>query len=267
MTAGRAARTPATATTLTVNGDASDTNCVPTQCLSTQEVTTSTQPSLSLNANAGASVYSGYADLATGKLGAHASAAANVIVDGAFLNPESVAEAVSTLDETIHVEGTVTTPVTAFFTVTLHGILNPGEELPFSNEPSAAATIQVGSNAFTTPFSQYDFETRGCPIGGVIGDQSCINTNAIDWRISEPFLISTTNEAIRFDIQLLAEAFDGGNADLSHTVGLSLSLPEGLTFTSDSGVFLTQAPVPEPSSALMLAIGVLCVVTRASKKR
>jgi hypothetical protein len=48
-------------------------------------------------------------------------------------------------------------------------------------------------------------------------------------------------------------------ADFSHTASVALVLPDGVTFTSDSGVFLTavQSPnsVPEPSIWAMLLIG------------
>lgn len=53
--------------------------------------------------------------------------------------------------------------------------------------------------------------------------------------------------------------FAAGPADFSHTARISLSLPTGATFTSDSGVFLSQqtptTSVPEPASLALLGIG------------
>lgn len=46
-----------------------------------------------------------------------------------------------------------------------------------------------------------------------------------------------------------------GIADAGHTAQISLQLPPGFAFTSDSGVFLTE--VPEPNTALLLASGLL----------
>jgi hypothetical protein len=54
-------------------------------------------------------------------------------------------------------------------------------------------------------------------------------------------------------------SIDGGGkqsiADLSHTAQLAITLPEGVTMTSASGLFLTA--VPEPDAWLLMAIGVL----------
>ena len=54
-----------------------------------------------------------------------------------------------------------------------------------------------------------------------------------------------------------------GLADAGHTAQISLQLPPGFTFTSDSGVFLTQ--VPEPSTVLLLTSGLLAIA--ATRRR
>jgi hypothetical protein len=50
-----------------------------------------------------------------------------------------------------------------------------------------------------------------------------------------------------------------GIVDAGHTAQISLQLPPGFTFTSDSGVFLTQ--VPEPNTALLLTTSLLGLAT------
>jgi hypothetical protein len=69
--------------------------------------------------------------------------------------------------------------------------------------------------------------------------------------------------------------FDGGVinngfADFSNTASLFLVVPPGVTFTSQSGVFLTQAPpapVPEPHSILMLVTGLTALGMMVRRKR
>jgi hypothetical protein len=59
------------------------------------------------------------------------------------------------------------------------------------------------------------------------------------------------------------------NDDFSHTAMISLSLPQGVSYTSDSGVFLTQsgAAVPEPSTVWLGAAGIAFVGMMLRKKR
>lgn len=56
----------------------------------------------------------------------------------------------------------------------------------------------------------------------------------------------------------------GTNCDYSHTGSLQLGLPTGVTYTSDSGVFLTST-TPEPGSLVLLA-GALLVTGLASRR-
>jgi hypothetical protein len=64
-------------------------------------------------------------------------------------------------------------------------------------------------------------------------------------------------------------ASGGANDDFSHTATLGLSLPQGVSFTSDSGVFLTQAvsSTPEPSTIWLAAVGVALTAFRMRGKK
>ena len=67
---------------------------------------------------------------------------------------------------------------------------------------------------------------------------------------------------------LSARSFGDGLVD--YTDPITLTLPPGVTFTSESGVFLTQqeaSPVPEPSSALLLGIGMAGIVGLRQTRR
>ncbi len=55
------------------------------------------------------------------------------------------------------------------------------------------------------------------------------------------------------------------NVDFSHTAVYGLTVPDG-TFTSDSGVFLTQqnTSAPEPGTLALLALALACMAAGAA---
>lgn len=81
------------------------------------------------------------------------------------------------------------------------------------------------------------------------GDWTQLATNHFAASID----ISGDDPTLGFVIGLRA----GGPADFSNTATVSLTLPDGSTFISESGVFLTA--VPEPASASLLAVGVVAL--------
>ncbi len=71
-------------------------------------------------------------------------------------------------------------------------------------------------------------------------------------------LIALDGGAFGTQVSLVLDCTSGGCA-FDHTAILSLGLPSNLTFTSDSGVFLTQS-VPEPAT-LSLMVGVALLLS------
>ena len=59
--------------------------------------------------------------------------------------------------------------------------------------------------------------------------------------------------------QLITSSGYGGSSDFAHTSTFSFDLPQNVTFTSDSGAFLTTASVsgaaPEPGSWVLMLVG------------
>jgi len=89
----------------------------------------------------------------------------------------------------------------------------------------------------------------------------------IDWLLREP--VAFTDQPINFYASLQLAVHDGwsggrGVLDLGHTAHLRIELPEGTSFTSESGVLLTQvaSPVPEPSIAMLSLLGAGMFVVR-----
>lgn len=101
-------------------------------------------------------------------------------------------------------------------------------------------------NSTATPEEFYTFST--------IGDWTQFATNHFVASID----ISGDDPTIGFKIDLSA----GGPADFSNTATVQLTLPDGSSFVSESGVFL--AAVPEPASLWMPALG---LVTLAALQR
>ncbi|MFG6462075.1 PEP-CTERM sorting domain-containing protein [Roseateles sp. DXS20W] len=70
---------------------------------------------------------------------------------------------------------------------------------------------------------------------------------------------------------LATYAYHGGSADYSHTARFSWDLPAGLTYWSQSGVFMADHPpvpsVPEPSSLALVSAGLLAICFRVRRTK
>ena len=107
------------------------------------------------------------------------------------------------------------------------------------------------------------------------GNVDQILTATIDVLTSNPmvFLQDTLFAAVNC-INSSCLHTQSGETDFSHTAQLSLILPPGFTFTSASGVLLTNAPtepgpttVPEPSTLPLFIAGLLGLVGIAGRRR
>ena len=75
----------------------------------------------------------------------------------------------------------------------------------------------------------------------------------------------TNGEAVPLLMALQLYCVSGEICDFSHTAALSFTLPSDVTFTSDSGVLLTQtsgSAAPEPASFLLLGAGLAALAAR-----
>ena len=107
-------------------------------------------------------------------------------------------------------------------------------------------TIYLGS---TTIHEEHVLTTIAC-VGGYT---SCTSGSVVNESGQIAFSIQPGDLFLQESITGYATM--GGTTDFSHTGTLSLTLPEGVTYTSRSGSFLSQvATVPEPSTLALLGI-------------
>jgi hypothetical protein len=96
-------------------------------------------------------------------------------------------------------------------------------------------------------------------------DVSITPTSALLSGGSDTFLGKVT---LRGDKGVVFFAFDanagtsGGIADFSHTTQLSITAPNGVKWTSESGQLLTAVPEPEIYAMLLAGLGLISVVAR-----
>jgi hypothetical protein len=88
--------------------------------------------------------------------------------------------------------------------------------------------------------------------------------------LSLSFTVDDAHRAVSITALLMGNAFNGSFVDFLNTGILSIALPQGLSFTSASGLLLTAtnvAPVPEPSELALMLAGLAFVATQARRRR
>jgi hypothetical protein len=202
---------------------------------------------------------SGYANLDTGTLG--------VAVEGTYLANSypayNLAQAQASLYDVLTFQGPGST-VTATMSLHVDGnFVMSGSGAGIATK--AFAELSLGSydtatlnvNRYYNPGSGTDTVTSSTNNGA---PGSFVNAT-LDSVTGLLVLTETlpTNTAIGFSTVFEIYTTPGASTmfasgDFSHTAQLALALPDGYSFTSASGHFLTAAAVPEPASeALMLA--------------
>lgn len=170
--------------------------------------------------------------------------------------------------DTLHVLGDITGVETITFVATVEGSLTSGA-YPVTSNGAPTFGPEYGLfqlSAFsalspTTTTTHYWVDHGDPSAAFCLSSWTChLNTfGAFNANFSVSALIDDLNRDVEFSGIIQSMAFWGGTADLGNTARLSLLLPEGLSFTSDSGIFLSEAgipstSVPEPSSLALFGI-------------
>jgi hypothetical protein len=169
--------------------------------------------------------------------------------------------AISSFGDTIHFVGLGNTPVPITLLMTVHGSSSGvvdgnsiGEAELRTGLQAAAADINANPlNANLVSITNTGFG------GGTVTVISQDRTN-IAFTLADTLTVSSFDPDLDFTASLAAEPATNGvtevTSDFGHTATLAIVLPSGVTFTSDSGALLSQAPsaIPEPMSASLLTV-------------
>jgi len=115
-----------------------------------------------------------------------------------------------------------------------------------------------GSGGYS--LTQNDFALGSVSIYGTTTVHSSA-LNAVSYRLEIPVVLTSSSASFYFQSLLRAYPYGApATVDFGHTGQMSLALPEGYSFTSASGVFLSEAPaVPLPAAAWLFASGILAL--------
>jgi hypothetical protein len=205
----------------------------------------------------GAATASSYAsaNLATGTVRAQA-AGDSTIVNGPFGVGVGSAEIFDVLTFTIAGAGpTTVTDITVDY--------NLDGTISFGSFAQHNATDALFFGSALTEFSSDTAQTWA--------SANFISSSPTDGVFQGVYALVGSSVTLDVDLKLNLGCEDGCSEDFSNTSQIGLVLPSNVSFTSNSGVFLTQSgSVPEPSSWAMMLLGGLGVgagIVRRGRRR
>ncbi len=200
------------------------------------------------SADNGSAYSSAYANIASGRSGGFVVSAPVV---------GSVAYAQANLSETLHfsIAGGNDDSVTPVrFVFDLHGINvfpDTGGYYTVYQAMVSASGIQSSSAYYSHVLSNY-IENREQSDGWGF---SSLGFSGNSRLFVGQFLLYGAEQDVSLATSLALLAAGGASLDYSHTASIGLEVPDNVTWTSSSGLFLTAAAVPEPATWVMLLVG------------
>jgi hypothetical protein len=209
--------------------------------------------------SAGQGKASAYVDLATGKMGAYASAPQLPASEMGKISLSS--EASASLKEQLlftAIDATYKTLTKIDYEVTLHGLFNG--DGGWSLTGGLGKSDQYGSQFIAGGTSMADgsvsWKKGGATYTVLSATEGVLRGSASFWG-------ETWNPLFELQLDLHAysmnpDTFASGLADMGNTATIKFNLPSNVTMTSASGQFLTggtAAAVPEPATWLTMLLG------------
>ena len=142
---------------------------------------------------------------------------------------------------------------------------NPAESI------LAGLTVSQAGNGQAQYFAGYDFTNNTAPTMSYDVHSGWLNYSFTggpgNYTFTGVYAATGADPYLTFG-EVLYAIGSTGYADYSHTSRISLQLPSGVTYTSDSGVFLNAvAAVPEPSSWMVMLTGFGLIGAAARRRR
>jgi hypothetical protein len=211
------------------------------------------------------------ANLATGSVGVYALSG---IIDNSVI--ESQASSTAQLNDslTFSVAGATSSTVTDIgVTFTIDGSASPGT--PLMSGAAGPGVDILGALTLGAANAQYSYnDEAGSPANGTVLDGSWVSEQVITqtpdtFVFSGIYAITGASAVVPIQLELTCGAENGGTCSYSDTAAVNFNLPQGVSFTSSSGVFLSQAQAtsaPEPASWMLVLGGVACLIGRRQKR-
>lgn len=219
----------------------------------------------------------GTANLATGSVGVSAGSAQYCV--GLTCTHTSGAAGAQIMDTlTFHIAGASNTTVTNIgVQFAIDGSSDPG--VPSQPGVAGPHANMTGLMDLGTGGIEYNFDTTtGEPADGrILGDSGWASSTIVS-QTPGSFIFDGTYSLVGSTVNIPVDVFlqcsaQGGSCSYADTAAISFDLPSNVSFTSDSGVFLTQqaSAVPEPTfwpllaGVLLIAMGITCNRRRLSR--
>lgn len=190
------------------------------------------------------------ANLATGTLGVSGTGSINGTTGGSTQSQAAIAD-------TLHMTA-AGAPADIRITFTTEGLLTPaGQTIP-NIQPSVGTALTFGGASYNSVIDTsgtYQPQVGSTSASGWVSYGFSPDSPGV-LTFSGLYAIPEGETDITIDADMLLNAGLGGSADYYDTGTISMVLPSNVTFTSNSGVFLSQSgqsDVPEPGSLAIFA--------------
>ncbi|MEW8341243.1 MAG: VPLPA-CTERM sorting domain-containing protein [Candidatus Thiodiazotropha taylori] len=232
---------------------------------------TSTSCSVSLSNTDGGSSYSfASADLATGQLRASGTAR-----NGDAFGISGLGSAI--LQDTITLSGLWTGDLLISMSMSVDGYFSgqytPSQSMLGMLSLSTGSPVAMSTSRIDVAYTgDIPTVTNNFSSGSHTETVTNPSANNFSATLTADLLIPDTNPTFDIQAQLVTWAGPSGihgsmTSNFANTANLSFTLPDGIDFTSDSGVFLSVNPVPIPAAAWLFGSGLLGFIGVSQRKR